>query len=259
MQKRYAVLLGFLTLAILIFLNPNFPPVKFIAGLAQNIFLLPKQALYSLKTNILPDDSAAVKKLKEENAILAKKAVDYNKLKQDNEVLRSQFESGSTLTYKMLQANVIGFIGNFSSPFEVIIDRGEKDNVRENAAVILGQNLVGKVSSVSESYSKVALPTSNSFRALGKTTENQALGVVSGKEDFTLFDRVSINDRLLPGETVITVGEIDAQGSGIPPDLVIGKIQTVARSESSPFQNAKLASPLNFQKIALVFVILSLK
>jgi cell shape-determining protein MreC len=249
MKKEYIGVAILLVASVLIFFFRNSSPVKFLGSAVEEIFLLPKEALYSLKTKIVGDDSAQIKKLKQENAAIAAKLIDYNKTKRDNDALRSQFETAQTQTYKLLPARVIGFLGNFSAPSTLIIDQGESSGIKSGAAVIFQNNLIGKIGSVSSSYSQVILPQNSKFSALGATSENNSLGIIRGQEDFILFDHVSINDKLTPGETVLTKSEINETGPG--------KVSGVVRRESQPFQTAKIESALDTAHLTTVFVALN--
>ena len=222
----------------------------------QGIFGGPKSALYDARVSVSGGDSnIEITKLKADNQALQKKLIDYEKLKEDNQALRSQFEEGSVHNYKMLPAHIIGFVGSFGRPSALIIDQGERSNVKNGMAVVFGNNLVGKIGNSSENYAKVLLPEDPSFSIIAQSAESQSLGLVAGEEDFILFDRVSIKDKIVAGETVLTKGEADNSGDGIPADLVIGKIESIYRNESQPYQTAKVKSEVDTEHLSTVFVI----
>src|SRR3989344_8287008 len=145
MRKRAFLPVGiFILLSILIFLNNNSAPVKFITGFVQDIFSAPKTFLYGLKTNSRGDGNIEIRNLKEENARLVKKFIEFERIKKDNEALRSQFEAETAKNYRLIPAHVIGFLGKFQFPSSLIVDRGEVDGIKTEMAAIVGQNLVGK-------------------------------------------------------------------------------------------------------------------
>ena len=259
MKKRYVVILVLLILSLLIFFNQNFPPVRFIALSVQSIFSLPRVAIYNLKTQFAPDDSVQIKSSKAANERLVKQVTDFERLKADNQALRDQFETSLTVQYNLLPAKVLGFGGPFSLPTSLIIDQGERSGVARGMAVVLGSNLVGRVDKVSASYSKVSLPLNESFSTLAKTSENGSLGVVKGLDDFILLDRVAIKDKVVNGETVMTKGDVNDRGIGIPADFIVGRVVAIARNENLPFQTAKIQSPLPFARLTTVFVIKGFK
>ncbi len=258
MRKSYLVLAVFFVIALLILLNNTFPPVKGISSLVQNVFSPPKSALYDIKTK-MGGDSPEIKKLKNDNSRILKKLVNYENLKKDNDALRSQFETSQTQGYNLLPGRVVGSQGSGPSPSYLIVALGEKDGVKKGMAVIFGDNLVGKITSVKSAYSRVELLTGPGFSTVAVSVENNASGIVHGQDDFILFDHVAIKDKIIEGEGVKTAGQIDEHGLGVPADLLIGKISKVNRNDALAFQTAKVESSIPFAHLATVFVILSSK
>lgn len=257
MRKQPLVPIGILILlSILIFLNNNSAPVKFITGFVQDIFSAPKAFLYKIKAGGERENDE-IKKIKEENTRLTEKFIEFERIKKDNEALRSQFEAGTTKNYKLMPARIIGFLGKSQSPSSLIIDRGEADGVKNEMAVILAQNLIGKIGKVSQNYSEVFLSNNKNFSTLAATARD-VTGVIMGQEDFILFDKVSVNENITSGEILLTKGEVNNKGFGVPPDFIVGKIVSVSRNESSPFQTAKVAAGTDTSKIHMIFIITTL-
>ncbi len=259
MKKRINILIVILVLvSLFIFLNRSSKIATAFSGIFQNIFSSPKTFLYGIKVGIGADDSKEVKKLKEENATLVKKLVEFERTKRDNEALRSQFETEETKTFKLIPASVVGFLGKFSSPTVLIINKGAADGIKQEMAVVFKNNLVGKINEVSEAYARVLLPVNEKFSILGKSLETNVPGVILGQGDFILFDRVDINENIREGEILVTKGEINEKGHGIPPGLIIGKILSVNKNESLPFQTAKAKELIQYAKLENVFVVLGI-
>jgi rod shape-determining protein MreC len=244
-----------LILAIVIFLLSPLSPFRFLTDLTQQLFSFPKALIYGIKGQS-GNDSSQVTSLKKENKRLTEKLIDYEKIKKDNIAFRSQFEDNQEKHYKLLPASVIGFTGRFSSPVTLIIDQGENEGIKSGMAVILDNNLVGKIKKVGPSYSEIVLPTDPSFSTVGITSESNAAGVVVGQNDFVLFDRVATSSKMTIGETVLSKGAVDNNGYGIPPGIVIGKIASVSHNAALAFQTAKIESLVNFSRITKVFIIL---
>lgn len=259
MKKRiYILIVVLLSSSILIFLTRNSKIISSLSGILQTIFVAPKSFLYGVKVGIGNKDSEEIEKLKEENANSIKKLAEFERVKRDNEALRSQFETGETRTFRLLPAHVIGFLGKFSDPTILIIDKGSKDGLAKDMAVIVKTNLVGKIGKVSPSYSQVILTVSEEFSTLGKTGEALVPGVVEGEGDFILFDKVLVTENIPTGDLLLTKGEINERGYGIPPDLIIGKIASVNKNERLPFQTAKAENIINNSKLETVFVVLGI-
>ncbi len=258
MQKRTWIICGFLiTISIVILLLNTLTPFKFLSGFIQTIFVFPKSLIYSVKTGE-DTDSVELEKIRGENKKLTKNLIEYEKIKRDNEALRSQFESGTEAQYKLLPARVIGFAGRFSKPNSLIIDKGTRDNVKQKMGVMIDDDLVGVIGKVSNNYSEIILATGKNFSSLGRTAEGNILGVTKGQDDFILFDQADVNGKITTGELILTKGEISSEGFGIPGDLVMGRVSSVNKNESLPYQTAKVESRLAFSKLETVFIILGL-
>src|SRR3990167_3396986 len=254
MSKRsIVIILLILLFASLVFIF-RITSIPILSNVAQQIAGPPKSLLYKIRTRELGNKD----KIELENEKLRQKIVDYERLKRDNQVLRDQFEIGATREYKLLPARVIGSRGTFTRPQALIIDQGKKSGVAPGMAVVLKTNLLGKVETVSENYSKINLTHNEKFETLAITSETNALGVARGADDFILFDQVSINDNIGIGQLLLTRGEINGEGFGIPPDFIIGKISEVDKNESLPNQSAKIESMIDASRINIVFVVISL-
>lgn len=227
--------------------------IPILSNLAQKIAGPPKSLLY--QTKVIQGDNKD-KELLEENEKLRQKIVDYERVKRDNQVLRDQFETQETHEFTLLPARILGSLGSFSNPSALIIDQGGKSGVKRGMAAVVKSNLLGKVETVSENYSKISLTHNEKFSTLARSSETNALGVARGVEDFILFDQVSINDNISIGQLLLTRGEINEEGFGIPPDFIIGKISEVDKNESLPNQSAKVEAITDASRIDMVFIIL---
>ncbi len=200
MQRRISfVLIFFLIISILIFLNSKISLVNNISGLVQDAFSKPLEYSYRLKTNLTNpslyyDQENA--KLRNENKRLSGEVVDYENLKKENNALKDQFQNGEIKSNNLLPVKVIGFSGRFEMPDSLIIDSGTQDGVNEGFAVIFENNLVGIIKMSSKSFSKVILPTNKDFSILAKSVSGNAVGILKGEYDFILFDKVEITDNL---------------------------------------------------------------
>ncbi len=207
-------------------------------------------------------ENGQVKKLQEENLSLIKTIANQERLIAENKSLHDQFLQQNPKSLNLLSANVVGaprFLPGITWPESFVIDVGEKDKVKVGNAVILRDNLIGKITETSDFLSQVILITNPSSRFAAKTIQG-ALGVVKGEgnQDMVL-DNILLSDSLEKGNFVVTTGDLALDGSGIPSDLIVGKITSVDKNPSSLFQQGKLESLVNFSKISEVFVVVGLK
>jgi cell shape-determining protein MreC len=61
---------------------------------------------------------------------------------------------------------------------------------------------------------------------------------------------------LKKNELVLTKGDVDIDGTGIPADLVIGKIQSIEKVPTAIFQRAEVKSLINLTKLSVVFIVI---
>lgn len=244
------VLLSFFSLILLIYKKS--PPVLFFQGIVQNVFSAPKSFLYALGKK---DMDKRVLELTKKNQDLMTKMVDYQLLKQDNQALKSQFVTSGETTQSLVAAKIIGFQGNGKIPSQFIINVGKNDGIEEGMSVIFGRYLVGKIVTVSQNYSVVTTPFNEKFKVLAKLPETNANGIILGRNDLMLFDGVIITDTLKKDGIIVTKGEVDSKGIGVVPDLIIGKIASISKNETSPFQSAEVVPLIEYPKLIDVFVI----
>jgi rod shape-determining protein MreC len=197
--------------------------------------------------------------LKNENIAFSKKLVDEQKLTADNKALRDQFETQNPQSSSLIPANIIGapgFLPGFSVPEVLVIDKGEKDGVKAGEAVVVKDNLVGKIEKVSKNFSTVILVTNLASSFTVKTMQTQAEGVLKGQGGGRMIlDNVLLSDNLQKGDMVLTAGNVNENGAGFLPNLIVGKIQNVSKNASDLFQKAEIQSLLSLTKINMVFVI----
>lgn len=200
-------------------------------------------------------ESGELQRLKSENANLSEKLIKLKEIERDNIALRSQFKDTTVSSQKLLPARIVGFKGPFNNPNIFLIDQGSAAGVKKDMAVIIKNTLVGKISKVDNKYSEVMLITHKNFTTLASTLDHNSPGIITGFDDFMFFDHVVITDTISKGEKIITKGELNSNGIGIPPGLILGSITKINKSDTKPFQNALVATPLNLSKITTVFVI----
>lgn len=250
----------FLCLSIVLLFSSKISFLKPVNSFAQGIFA-PFQSLvygiFSAATNI--NASSKIKLLEDENRALLKKFADKESIEQDNRALRDQFQTQSIRSTALIPAEVIGapgFIPGVLVPETLILNRGENDGVRVGQAVIYKDNLVGKVVKTSKFLSSALLITNSSSSFTANTLETNALGVVKGMgEGKIIFDNVLLSETLKKDDLVITKGNLNQQGEGLAPGLIVGKIASISKNPSDLFQKAEIKTLVDLTKINIVFII----
>lgn len=257
MQKRQVIVyafLVFLVLSLLVFFLFKLPIFSSVSSFTQTIFSPITSSVHSIfklgtSTNLL----------KEEDLSLSQKLVDQSKLAADNKALRDQFQTQNIKSTSLVEANIVGspsFIPGITLPENFILDKGSNDNLKVGQPVIYKDNLVGVISQTSGNFSKVTLLTNVSFSTTAQTLSVSAMGVAKGQGGGEIIlDNVLLSQSLKTGDLVVTKGDLDVSGQGIPANLVLGKIVSVNKTPSSLFQIAKIKTLLDFASLSQVFVV----
>ncbi len=190
--------------------------------------------------------------LKSENIILKSENAKLEEVKNENRILRDQLdlkeEKGN---FDLIASDVVGVgVDDFNEI--IVINKGKKDGVRKNSAVISEQFLIGRVINIYPNSSQVQLITSVDSIVNGLIQESRAKGIVKGEIGYGLkMESITKKAEVREGQTVITSG----LGGGFPKGLIIGYVDEVLSSQGDIFSSANLVNPINFNDLEIVFVI----
>ncbi len=198
----------------------------------------------SISRLVASDDSLGVllKKSEERNALLARDAVEFSRLQDENNELKDELTYKETGKRESQTARIIAR----SLPEDeskVILDKGSRDGVTTGSTVVVGQGIVfGVVSGVSETTSTVTLLSSAESKVpaeiLGK---KKTVGLLEGREGAVLsLQFVPRDSGITRGDVVVTSG---LEGK-IPEGLLLGTVTEVVDMQSAPFEEA-LVEPLH--------------
>lgn len=257
----FATFLIFLLLSSLLF---GLSRTGFLGGvtgfLGRLVFPFEKTIFTTLNFITGINNDTKFKKLEDENKFLYKQLTNIENLEKENNALKDQFKTANPKSANLLSTKIVGapnFIPNVTIPDTFLIDKGRKDNVVNGLGVVFKDNLVGRVVKTTDNFSEVTILTNKNFSFTAKTSKTQALGIVRGFGSMDMvFNNVLLSESLELGDIVLTKGELDIKGIGLPPDIIVGKIISVDKKPSSLFQSAKVQSLINFSKLSIVFVVL---
>lgn len=262
-RDRNATFLILLVISLLIFTLSNLNLLQFpqsILSKATTTVSSPVFSLGSLFTQFFQNDNE--RKLKEDNLNLQKRLIDQQKLLAENKALHDQFQTAYPRSLDLLPADVVSaprFVPGIFSPDNFVIDRGTSDNVKVGSAVVIKDNLAGKVTKVSAYISEVSLTTNPLLKFAAKTSTG-VLGVVKGQGNGDLlFDNVLLSEHLEKGQLILTSGDLKIDQTGFPPDITVGQIISIDKNPTDLFQRAKLKTLIDFSKISEVFVVKGLR
>lgn len=201
--------------------------------------------------------------LQEENMRLRKQLVDQEQLKREISALRDQFETQTPNEFRLLPAQVIGapgFIPGVSTPEYFILDKGTEDGVAKGQSVVFKDNLVGTIETVTPTVAKVVLITNKKTSFTAKDMQTNAAGIVRGDgANALVLENVLPSEKLAVKDTIVTRGDVDDQGKGLIPHLIVGRVVSVDKEASALFQKAQIKSLVPFEQLTTVFIVLGIQ
>lgn len=195
--------------------------------------------------------------LTQENAQLRDQLVDYENTLQENEQLKVQLEITEEEPENTLRAATV--IGR--DPNDVFygfsIDQGTLNGVEAGDPVITQSGLVGIVSQAYATTSKVTTLLSEDVKVSAVDSACGESGVIAS--DIASASSGLLRLEYLPSDTQAQVGDIittSGAGSAYPADLIIGRVESVQKSESDISQYAVVRPYEDLTSVQEVFVII---
>jgi rod shape-determining protein MreC len=151
----------------------------------------------------------------------------------------------------MLAALVIGASAD-SASHTLFINRGERDHVRRNMAVITPNGIVGKVVDVFPTTAQVQLIDDKDSGVGALLSDTRTHGVIKGSGDpDPRLDYVVNDEKIRAGEMILTSGEDRI----FPKGLLIGTVTSAA--PGNPFQIIHVQTSARLDRLEDVLVLLS--
>ncbi len=181
------------------------------------------------------------------------KVEQFEELRRENLRFKQLLEFKDALSYPSTAARVIGWD---SSPWKktVILDKGTRNKLGKDMAVVVAQGLVGRVIEAGPVTSRVILLTDPDSRVSALTDESRAHGVIAGNGSaFLEMKYLELDININIGETVLTSGI----GGLFPKGLRIGKVESIQKDSDGLHLVAKVNPFVEFSKIEEVLCIAS--
>jgi rod shape-determining protein MreC len=187
---------------------------------------------------------------------------DLDDLRMRNRVLESQAAEGERLATllnfrtahpeaSMIAAEVIGASADPTS-HTLFINRGERDRVRRNLAVITPEGVVGKIVEVFPSTSQVLLINDKDSGVGALFAGSRTHGVVKGSGDPNpRMDYIVNDEKVQAGDKILTSGEDHI----FPKDLPVGVVESA--KPGSPFQVIWIEPAARLDRLEEVLILLT--
>lgn len=231
------------------------------------IFLLkPIQGAFSWMSHRVSESITSISQLfelKRENEALKQEVQELQEYKHkfleysaENARLRRMLEfKERNSQYDLVAAEVIG--RDPSNWFNVIIiDKGRKNGVTENMAVVTEKGLVGYTTDVGDNWAKVLMLLDNRMSVSAMIQRTRDNGILKGNispapPGHAKMVFLPADARIVKGDVVISSG----LGGIVPKGILIGEVVEVQKESDNLTQYAIVKPAVDFQKLEEVFVI----
>ncbi|MFB0917997.1 MAG: rod shape-determining protein MreC [Clostridiaceae bacterium] len=196
--------------------------------------------------------------LKETLASYDDKIRRFDKIEKENVELKAMFEYKSRhAEYTYIGTNVINKSLNGMTP-TYTLDKGSNDGIKKGMVVITYEGLAGQITDVFANHSvletissenvQVSVTNSGSRNYVGILTGT----VVLGREHMAKVTQMSLEAVVEPGDNIVTSGI----GKFYPPDIYVGKIETIAEDKGKLMKTATVIPAVKFSGGERFFIIL---
>lgn len=190
-------------------------------------------------------------KLREELKSVRKLVLEAEAIKKENEELRKILGISKLYKEKAIVAEIIAVNQELSGKF-YMINKGRKDGIRLNQAVVTADGVFGKIYSLGEN-SSIVLPINHPLSAVSaRISETGEVGIVEGSASGKLYLKlISKESRASIGMIVVTSGF----GGVYPRNLLIGTIKSVHSDPNRLDLEIEVGPAVNFETSNFVMVL----
>ena len=198
------------------------------------------------------------KKLKDKSDEVDSLIADNDNLKDEVNKLKESLKLNTTLSDKVLVNATIVYrnIGYWYD--EITIDKGSKDEIEKDMAVVTSKGLIGRTSKVSRHSSTVKLLSNdnmnNKISVKIKIKDDYVYGLISkydSKKNVYTVEGISENVEIPEGADVVTTG----MGSIFPSGLLIGKVEKIIADNFDLSKVIQVKSSVNYDDIDYVTIV----
>jgi len=163
----------------------------------------------------------------------------------------SKFQKNWNKEEKPFIANIIGYdTSNFRR--SILIDIGKKHGVSINDVVVFETALVGRISAIGISTSRVMLITDPASNVPSRFLKSRIQGIVQGESNaLCTIKFIPRNTSVEEGDKVISSGI----GGIFPQSLYIGDVVTVKEKSAQLFKEVTLKPRIDISKLEYVLVV----
>jgi len=197
--------------------------------------------------------------LKKKVADLEKKLIKFEELEKENKRL-TELLRFSNQNEELIVTGARVIAKNPGIWFNLItIDKGEKDGVAVNMAVVTEQGLVGRVIEVASGWSKVRTIVDGQSAVSAIIQRSRDNGIVKGNNSLIMEDGMCRMIYLPEDSSVVEGDKVITSGLGdiFPKGIYIGEVKEVIKEERNLYKTAIIEPGVDFQRLEEVLVVIS--
>jgi rod shape-determining protein MreC len=191
--------------------------------------------------------------LRESTMTLSRENSELRSMALENERLRGMLQFRKRFPYPVIAASVIAYPG-LEVGGKLIIDRGKKDGLRVNGAVVTPAGLVGKVVEVANHASVVQTLVGNTYGVSVMVERSRAMGILRwlGPGKWTIVGLATGED-VTVGDLIITTGA----GFVFPPNIRVGVVSEILAQAESGSGYCRIQPFVRFDALEELFAVTS--
>ena len=232
-----------------------------IVDFADDIVAYPVNAVQSGVSSVseLMNAYTENRELKQKVSELAQVKVRDQTLAKENKELKAELKLKSSLTdYSTVSAAVMSRTPS-SWQQQLVINKGQTSGIKKNMPVLSGGGLIGRVSEVNKTNSKVELlsdtsESSNRFSIVINGSDGKNVnGIITGYNARTnelIMGQVTSTAKIKKGAKVMTNG----MGGITPKGLYVGKVSRIGKDDYGLAKKVYIKPATNFNEINIVTV-----
>ncbi|MBP3920013.1 MAG: rod shape-determining protein MreC [Bacilli bacterium] len=211
--------------------------------------------LFLDKLVTIPNKNIDNNKIKEENEKLKIYKQENEELKEEIKKMKSNLELKTLLSDKDI---VFATVSNRNLDYwneTLNIDKGLKDGIKKNMAVVNNGYLIGTISDVSEHESTVSLLCNKKLANISvkiKIEEKYVYGILNNYKD-GLFEVMGIVENIkIPDKAIVSTSGLS---NNIPSGITIGNVESIATDNFDLSKVVKVKPGTDFDDISYVAII----
>jgi rod shape-determining protein MreC len=169
-------------------------------------------------------------------------------LQHENDILRKELNLSANPSTELIAAQVISRSVSVTQQ-RLLLNKGTNDGMAQGMGIIAQGFLVGYVDKAMANTAEVILVTSAEAHVPVVLQNSRSLGLMKGGAFGIVVEEIPRDVAITQGEAIVTTTTGDIIKGGIP----IGTAGTVLSTQSDVFQSVRVASPIDFSRLEIVF------